>query len=164
MAKAKSISHQLAYYRRLNKTPAGAARFAWQRVLAQVHHHPAYAHVRIRISREDFMTWAIPAYEAWFRDKPGIKPSIDRIDSAGHYEIANLQMIPHRQNCGKTCRAINAGLPSGRKQCGHCKQVLPFESFAKVKPNATGTFGLFGWCRECNRAFDRQRKPRQRKK
>lgn len=152
-----------ARYRRLKNTPEWAAKFAWNRITTRVGHHPNYAGVEIRMTKEEFLAWAIPAFEQWFREKPGVTPSIDRINSSGHYELGNVQILAYRRNCAKTSRAVNTELLPNHKQCGRCKQVLPFSSFKPVKPGNTGTFGLYGWCIECSRAYERERQKRRRR-
>lgn len=140
--------------------PEGAAAMAWHRLNGRVRSHPAYANVEVRVTRDEFLAWAVPAYAAFFRDHPGVKPSVDRERNDGHYEIGNLKLIPHRENCAKHSGVVNAGLPDGHKRCGHCKEVRPFAEFRKVKPGSKGTFGLSGWCVYCYREHDRQRRLR----
>ncbi len=144
-------------YHRMAETPEGRAAISWNNLNTRVKKHKCYQTVRVLVSREEFMAWAIPELQKWMLDNPGKVPSVDRKDGNGHYEIGNMQILEYQVNCGKTRRSINSSLPDGFKKCGQCEQTLPFDKFKKVKPGATGTFGLYGWCVECTRAYDRER-------
>ncbi len=173
-AKNASPEHQewaSERYRRLSATPKGAAQSAWgnltgriRRAKAGVKRLRAYLGVEVRVTKEQFIQWAMPLFEAWFRDHPDETPSIDRISSEGHYEFDNMQMIPLPENSHKARRNKHLETPAGMKLCGRCKKLLPFASFKSVKPGATGTFGLYGWCIECTREYDRIRGKKKRNK
>jgi hypothetical protein len=67
------------------------------RALNRGKYWPTYAYVEIRMTREDFINWALPYYEE-FMAKFKQTPVVDRIDSTGHYELKNLQIISKSEN------------------------------------------------------------------
>ena len=75
---------------------------AWNRLNSRAGnkygHGKHYEHVEVRMSREEFIDWATPQYEAWFKKHPNITPSLDRIEESGHYELGNLQLITISEN------------------------------------------------------------------
>jgi hypothetical protein len=158
----KRCYHKL--YKSLVSTPKGAAKMAWNNMRSRVKRHAkrSYSGIEVRLTEKEFFEWAIPRYKKWFKEHPGVKPSIDRLDSKGHYELSNIQMIPYRENCGKTSRSINSRLPHGFKFCGRCEKVLPYEKFKKVSPGVKGTFGLAGWCILCFKEYERIRSIKHR--
>lgn len=88
------------------RTPKGWAVNAWARINQRTvngakpnwknraHRYYLEHGVRLEISKEDFYAWVV---ENWAQAEAvwaaGLKPSIDRIDSTGHYAIGNLRII-----------------------------------------------------------------------
>src|SRR6266508_2864785 len=115
MAEAKSIKRaRNQLYRR---TPHGAAACAWNRLTsragAKYGYSRCYLNVEVLMSREEFMAWAIPEYERWFLEHPGVTPSVDRIDNARHYEAGNLRLIPRVENIVRSSHFKNRNAPPG---------------------------------------------------
>lgn len=60
------------------------------------------AGTELRMTREEFMGWCetrAAQIEQMYRD--GLRPSLDRIDSLGHYSLDNIQLLPLSENCRK---------------------------------------------------------------
>jgi hypothetical protein len=57
-----------------------------------------YANVQIQVTKEDFLRWVIPEIEEFYANNPYEVASVDRINSAGHYELGNMRVISHREN------------------------------------------------------------------
>jgi hypothetical protein len=83
------------------------------------------------MSSEDFKS-------IWLRDNASlmIKPTIDRVDSSGHYEIKNCRYIEMKENSGrhnkekKFCPRRHAYTPEntiitplGYRQCRECRRI-----------------------------------------
>ncbi len=159
MAKAQSTSKS-EWNKRYRATPQGAAACAWNRLTsragAKFGHRQCYAAVEVRMSRADFMAWAIPAYEAWFRDRPGETPSVDRIESTGHYELGNLRLIEVQKNRRLSKRFVNDAAPEGTKWCSGCRQFVSHENFSRGKPDLHRPDGLGLRCRACQTAYNQK--------
>lgn len=89
-------------HREYRKAPRGAAVAAWSRLISRAGNRagyfPTYAWVEVRMTRDEFLAWAIPRYARWFRNHPGVTPFLDRVDTAGHYELANLRLATAKRN------------------------------------------------------------------
>jgi hypothetical protein len=83
--------------------------------------YKAYADVEMRISREDFVEWAIPEIAKWIFSHDE-NPTIDRIDSHGHYEIGNLQLATLKENAAKRRKSKNIFAPDGQAWCSSCRK------------------------------------------
>ncbi len=142
------------YNRAYRATPRGAAGFAWNRLTsragAQYNHRQCYTDVEVRISRADFIAWAVPEYERWFRECPGVTPSVDRIDSTGHYEAGNLRLIARGENCRRTRVAHNPDAPEGTLWCCTCRTFKPREDFYAVAVSEKNPYGYTGHCKPCS--------------
>jgi hypothetical protein len=65
--------------------------------------------IRLEMTREEYRSWcesqadliARMYAEAEAKGDPMLRPSIDRIDSDGHYALGNVQVISRRDNCSK---------------------------------------------------------------
>ena len=55
--------------------------------------HPSYAHVRLQITREDFLKWAVPRIQDFLIANPGLRPSVDRINPDLGYYVENMRII-----------------------------------------------------------------------
>jgi len=74
------------------------------------------------MTKSEFYFWAKPRYEEFLETHSGVRPSVDRIDSYGHYELGNLQVISFSENSKKAqelnrvaryaLRLLQEGLPS----------------------------------------------------
>lgn len=65
-------------------------------------HFPSYflKGIEVRMTRQEFLTWAIPAIREFMKTNPG-RPSLDRIDDDGDYQIGNLKIVSQSKNSGK---------------------------------------------------------------
>ncbi len=150
------------------RTPKGAATSAWCHILSRAGNrngkNPSYATVEVRISRADFIAWAIPAYERFSHEFPGVTPSVDRIDTTGHYETGNLQLLPWGENSRKKRTARNAIAPAGTLWCGSCKAYLPIEDFYLLKKRTRrNPYGTIGRCKPCRRRICKESRQRCKK-
>lgn len=80
----------------------------------------------------------------------GIAPSIDRIDSQGHYEFGNMQFLTNIENFKKGREAnqarVRMKLQSQVKRCALCHRVLTFDLFSRKSNEPTGRHTR---CKEC---------------
>lgn len=154
MATAKST--KAAFIKRYRATPKGAAARAWNRLTsragAKYGHRQCYKRIKVCMTREAFVAWAEPQYEAWFRERPGVPPSVDRKDSKKHYAIGNLQLIPVAENRAKNSRHRNKFAPKGQRWCCRCQDYRAIENFhtAKAHINASNPRGCIAYCKPCN--------------
>jgi len=92
--------------KKLGATPHGKAAIAWRGIVGRLRKpelYPSYKHIQLKMTRKEFMDWAVPEISKFMKENPDIKPSIDRQDSEGNYEISNIRVISHAQNlacCG----------------------------------------------------------------
>jgi hypothetical protein len=84
--------------RKNRNTPKGRASHTWYAMLSRAGKKKGYEHVEVKMTKEQFLEWAVPKYEKWFKEHPNVVPSINRLDSKGHYEINNIEMISMREN------------------------------------------------------------------
>lgn len=77
--------------------------------------------IEVRITWAQFRGWALAAYPSGMD-----MPSIDWIDSDGHYEIGNMQWLETSQNCRGD---LNKHLPKSLQCCPYCLEVKPVEDF-----------------------------------
>lgn len=136
----------------IHRTPKYRAVAAWQnmnrRCLNRDGKNPAYAGVELRISKEEFVKWALPQYESILNSNPGAVPSVSRRGDIGHYEIGNIDIIPWRKH--KTIAADERKKlirpAEGRKICTKCRTEKDLVQFPK---NRTIHDGYGYWCKLC---------------
>ena len=145
----------MANYRNRYKTTArGWSLQAWKHINERAENHdgknPAYADVLIKITQSQFLEWCSDAYNVARQKYGQTKLSIDRIDNDGHYELGNLQIIPHSENAKKD--KPNVCAPEGMAWCGRCQIYWPRNCFYK---NRNAYNGLASRCKSCCRATRR---------
>jgi hypothetical protein len=147
--------------RKERKTPKGKAKAAWNAMRGRVTEGPrlkeCYRGVQIRMTREQFMEWAVPAFTKWIEEHPGVKSSVDRIEAAGHYELGNIRIISLSQNSRDTRRTKNTEKTKtqGKLWCSGCQAYLSEDLFYKLKrPGRSGRTNT-GYCKECDKAKKR---------
>ena len=113
------------------------------------------------MGRADFIAWAVPAYKEWFRDYPGVTPSVDRINPDGHYEIGNLRLIPVGQNRRSARHFIADVAPEGTKWCPQCHAFLEHGKFYRIKNLNFNRLGLSGWCKKCTQRKNKESKAKR---
>jgi len=114
------------YNKKYRSTPRGHAINAWYSILQRAENkngkHPSYAKIKVLVSKEQFLEWAIPNYENWMDAHPGEPPSVDRINNKGHYEFGNLQIISRWENNWKEIRVTEGELARRIvKRCKKCR-------------------------------------------
>lgn len=81
------------------------------------HKDKSYAKIKLKMSRAEFVAWATAT-------KPTCaKPSVERIDSKGHYEVGNIKWLPLLTNLRHKGRQHR--IPHGKYECSMCKKVFP---------------------------------------
>ncbi|MHB1425975.1 MAG: hypothetical protein ACYC3I_22655 [Gemmataceae bacterium] len=80
-----------------SNTPHGIAVQMWsgmnQRAGNRNPRYKSYADVAIKMTRDEWLAWAEPRIKQFMLDNPKERPSIDRIDNRGNYEIGNMRII-----------------------------------------------------------------------
>lgn len=95
-----------------------------------------YLGVKVLVTKDEFTEWFMG------KDFPGC--SVDRIDSSGHYEISNMQLISLAKNIAKE----KSKHIDGFCVCYACKQQKPSGGFASDSRNQT--FGKSTLCKLCD--------------
>lgn len=132
-------------YRAYEATPDRRAKRTWNTINARAGKQRSYEHVEVRMTREEFLEWAIPQYRSWESKET---PSLDRIDPSGHYEIGNLRVISRRINQSTQRTAKNWRAAKGTAWCSSCKKYLPTENFWRCAPRPNG---LQSRCKPCQK-------------
>ena len=57
-----------------------------------------YAGIEVRMSRHEWMAWAVPQIEAFTKQHPDKIPSVDREDPDGHYQLGNVRIMDLKDN------------------------------------------------------------------
>lgn len=150
--------NDIEWKRRMRNTPKGAAASAWEhlngRSGAKYNYSKCYENVQVRMTREEFMAWAVPKYREWFaahpsRKGPDNKPTIDRIDTLGHYELGNIQLISFAANLAKKA-TVNTNAPEGTRWCPRCKAYIPLAEFYDSVSQA--------YCKKCTNKISREKR------
>lgn len=134
---------------RRHHTAGGRALAAWHNIRHRLKSQKEYAGVELRMTREEFMAWAVPRFRLWLDTKPDEVSTVDRVDPGGHYEITNIRLLERGENARLRRNNLNVHAPEGQAWCGQCKAYKPRTEFEsnKSKPN-----GLQGRCRPCRAA------------
>lgn len=86
-------------------SPNGLAKRAWYRINLRAENKDGkdkcYTNVKVKMTKDEFLQWAIPRYKEWVSTHPHQVPSINRIDPKGHYEINNIEIIGWLENSAK---------------------------------------------------------------
>jgi hypothetical protein len=158
MAKSKSTVrrpdqlHRSAIRASHKGDPAWEARWAWERIKDRVIYKPGgrnkcYAGIQLRMTRDEYLAWAVPAYTEWLAANPGKVASIDRIRSEGHYEIGNLQILEHVENARRSSHLKNLKAPGGMAWCSGHRAYLPKGEFYAH----TRRHGVSSECQQCTK-------------
>lgn len=134
-------------------SPDRRAKRTWNTLHTRVRLQASYRGVEVRMTREDFLKWALPAYANWMHEHPGETPSLDREHPDGHYEIGNLRILARGVNARLARNHRNVYAPYAMAWCHSCKEYLLTSMFQKCR---TSFNGLQKRCRICqNRATSR---------
>lgn len=109
----------------IHRTPRYRATSAYYGMLARCGNvngkNPAYSNVELRMTKEEWLEWAVPQYEKFVKDFPDQSPNVSRFGDSGHYEIGNLEIICQLENVKKQKRSKTII----KSICLHCG--TPFE-------------------------------------
>ena len=139
-----------ATQRQRSNTPKRLASQAWESIKKRAGNangkNPSYAGVAATICRDEFMVWAVNAFDEWLQSHPGETPSVNRIDPSKAYEVGNLEIIKWGANARLRRANKNVHAPDGMSWCGGCKKYLPVEAFSRSAERVTGRQSR---CRKC---------------
>ena len=141
-------------YEASKTNPSAMALRAWHSLVSRTKNHKDYQHVKVLMSRNDFLTWALPEFDAWMRANPELRPSVDRIEPSGHYELGNIRVLERGQNSRRARKNHNVYAPAGQAWCGRCKAYKTVGEFSKNKINYNG---LQQYCDLCRSTYRRKR-------
>jgi len=74
----------------------------WGDINRRAKQKPAYQNVKVKMTRKEFLEWAIPAIKEFKSKHPNKSPSIDRIDRKGDYKLQNLRIISQPLNYARS--------------------------------------------------------------
>lgn len=135
----------------IHRTPAYRAKAAYNGMLARCENAngkcPTYAGVKLKMTLEEWMAWAVPRYTAFSEANPGVSPSVSRPGDVGHYEIGNIEIVSVAENRALQ-RMVGQLRPDGTKRCSSCKEIQSSSEFS----NNRGTKDrLAHSCKTCAR-------------
>lgn len=88
--------------------PKGRANYLWHCMMNRCQKHPGYEYVEIKMTKNDWMTWAIPELISfWNREPTGI-PSVHRKNDVGNYELNNIEIIDKKDNMIKSSFVVKS--------------------------------------------------------
>lgn len=115
--------------------------------------------IKFNIDRKDFYSKFKKKVDIML--KAGKTPSIDRIDSDGHYEMNNIQIVHFADNTDEMRQRLSERFKQDRilaeqaptKICNACDQEFPTTTFWKKKEFPDGTVTRYNRCPECEAQF-----------
>ena len=138
-----------AWLKAYRKTPKGWATTAWANIVGRLRHDEDYADVELRLTREEFVAWCVPAVTRWWKKNPGGKPSVDRIKDNGHYELGNIRILAAGENSRRRAYNKNSKAPPGKAWCSGHKAYLSINLFSPAPSRPP--LGVNNRCKECKR-------------
>lgn len=102
-----------------------------------------YKGIELRIGKAEFIDWFMP------KDFKGC--SVDRIESSGHYELSNMQVIEGWRNIAKD----KVKLEGGKLWCYRCKTHKELTQMAKSSRRML--LGVTTICKECDNKRRKER-------
>lgn len=120
------------------------AEFIWRGICSRANNNngkfPSYKNVSLAMTHREFV--------CWYRGHYFSGCSVDRINNAGDYSIANLQMLTKSENSAK--HGYNYLAPDGYVWCsGKCKGYSHSRNFDK---NSSAKSGYSFVCKSCKAA------------
>lgn len=86
----------------IHRTPLYRVKAAYCGMVARCENangkNPTYANVRLLMSLDEFITWALPRYTEFIANHPNESPCTARFGDKGHYEIGNIEVISMADN------------------------------------------------------------------
>ena len=138
----------------IHRTPLYRAKAAYCNMIARCENangkNPAYANVKLRMSLDEFLAWAVPRYEAFVAEYPNERPVCARRGDLGDYEIGNIEIISWAEN-RKRQKTLLQLREDGTKMCGRCRKILI--AVANFRKNRWRPDGFGHWCRECCKEY-----------
>lgn len=134
-----------AYAKRHRQTPRGRAVSAWHDLFKKIR-QPEYLGIEVRIEKDVFLAWAEQEFSKWYRDNPGVRPSVDREDPDGHYELGNIRVISLAENSRRKRDNHNVHAPEGKAWCARC---LTYKDRAEFSICRRNQHGLQNHCKPC---------------
>ena len=145
-----------------NKTLRGRAITAWNNIVARVENlrgdRPTYAMVELRMTREEFLAWVIPAYGTWTLHSSLDTATVDRIENSGHYEIGNLRLATYQEQAQNQNKSRNSRAPQGTAWCSTHQDYLSVAEFHQCPGRSNG---LSANCKDCESLRHRRQRQRQ---
>lgn len=97
----------------------------------------AYKNIEVRMTRDEWNNWAIPAVQEFMDLHPDKVPSIDRKDKNKHYELGNLRIIDFLENSKLSTARIESAFSKMAELYGSCsceeKQQVLDEFVSRAK-------------------------------
>lgn len=129
------------------QTISGRITTMWNNMNGRVKRSRQYKGIEVRMTRRTFEAWARPILTVWVKENPHRRPSIDRIDPRGHYEIGNIQIISTVENAMRTrSHKPNMAAPKGKAWCSDCREYYSKLDFYKCRSTWNG---LSQRCKTC---------------
>ena len=139
----------------IHRTPLYRAKAAYanmlRRCLNRCGDDPSYANVELKMTLEEWLEWSLPRYEEFQREFPDKTPNAARYGDEGHYELGNIHIVSHEENCAETRK--HGVRPDGTKWCSGCKDYLPVGEFYKNKHRWDG---IASNCKKCCAKYERR--------
>lgn len=101
-----------------------------------------YKNIELKITKKDYVEWGLKSLPDNLK-----QPSIDRIDSNGHYEFGNIRWIEFRDNYAP----LQKGLPENKKKCSHCAETLDRTESNWFYHKKHKTWGEIQPCKKCQK-------------
>jgi DNA-directed RNA polymerase subunit M/transcription elongation factor TFIIS len=145
----------------IHRTPLYRAKAAYSTMIARCLNkngrNPSYANVELRMTREEWLVWAVPEYEKFQKEYPEAAPNAARIADIGHYEVGNIRIVSQQTNAADTRKhGVRA---DGTKWCSGCKKFIDIGNFAK---NGYRWDGFASNCKDCTYLYDSSRRKKNK--
>lgn len=131
----------------IHRTPFYRANAAYYGMLARCRNangkNPAYADVELRMTRDEWVAWAVPEYEKFLAAHPDESPAAARRGDRGHYEIGNIEIVTVSVNA----KSRDSGVfDEDLKKCPGCLAWKPLSHYSKHRSKPGGVQSR---CRAC---------------
>ncbi len=141
---------------KIHRTPLYRAKSAYYSMTVRCKNrsgkNPAYKKVKLDMSLEQWLEWAVPKYQEFEQQHPGVSPSASRLNDEGDYKLDNIEIISMSENRRRQKEPYQA--KDGIKRCSRCKACLPVAEYSK---RAAAKDGYQHWCRNCCSAQNKLR-------